>query len=791
MFSRLAKLSFGLRLALIAAIAEMALIAILVLAGLRVMETRLIDQLRVRGAEYGEVLNASLAGSLMRKDWGVLADDIKALHDRPDIEYVLLVGLDGRELAAEGRRPERPGEYLDIKTEVGFPGQPYGHLYFGMSTGSVRQAMAEFTASALAGGGIVVVLSALAFLVMGIVLTRGLNAVIGGAEAMAAGRFDVTLPKPVGTEMERLSGAFTDMARALERDIRNRERTAQALRIAAIAFETNDGIIVTDADARILRVNRAFTKVTGYSAEEAVGQTPRILKSGRHDDEFFRNMWETLNRTGVWQGEIWNRRKNGELYPEWLTISAVTDVNGRVTHYVGVFADISERKEAEEEIQRLAFYDPLTELPNRRLLMDRLRRSIAAAKRRRGHGALLFIDLDNFKTLNDTFGHDFGDELLVAVAGRLAKCVRAEDTVARLGGDEFVIMLEDLGGDDRDAATQARVVGEKIIRAFTQPFPLRGDEYYSTTSIGVCLYPDLGETPEELLRRADTAMYRAKSGGRNTLRFFDPAMQEALEARAALEAELRQALSREQFRLYYQAQVNDAQEIRGVEALLRWRHPQRGLVAPGAFIPVAEETGLIVPIGQWVLETACAQLKTWERSPATRRLHLAVNVSARQFRQTDFVAQVRSAVERHAIDPALLKLELTESLVLDDLADTIDKMNVLKGAGIGFSLDDFGTGYSSLSHLKRLPLDQLKIDQSFIRDIEADPNDSIIVQTIIAMAGHLGLDVIAEGVETESQLDFLRRHGCRTFQGFLFSTPLPLEEFERSLPLSPPGAAVP
>jgi diguanylate cyclase (GGDEF)-like protein/PAS domain S-box-containing protein len=560
-------------------------------------------------------------------------------------------------------------------------------------------------------------------------------------------------------------------------DITERKMAEASLRIAATAFESQEAIVVTDADAVILRVNPAFTAITGYSAEEAIGKTPRILKSGRHDQAFYQSMWESLLRTGSWQGEIWDRRKNGELYVEWLTITAVKAEDGQVTHYVGIQNDITQRKAAEDEIKYLAFYDPLTRLPNRRLLHDRLQQALASSTRSGRHGALLFIDLDNFKTLNDAQGHDRGDLLLQQVAHRLTACIREGDSVARLGGDEFVVILEDLSNTAADAATHAETVGEKIIAMLNRPYDLAGLEHHSTPSMGVTLFSNQRETIDELLKRADLAMYQAKSAGRNTLRFFDPEMQAVVNARAALELNLREGLRNAQFLLYYQAQL-DRGRVTGAEVLLRWQHPERGFVSPADFIPLAEDTGLILPLGQWVLTTACQQLCAWAADPLFAALSLSVNVSSRQFRQPGFVELVLTTLAATGADPHKLKLELTESLLLDNVEGTIAKMSQLKAHGVGFSLDDFGTGYSSLAYLKRLPLDQLKIDQSFVRDVLTDPNDAAIAKTIIALAHSLGLGVMAEGVEVEAQRDFLADSGCHTYQGYFFSRPLPLEGFE-------------
>jgi diguanylate cyclase (GGDEF)-like protein/PAS domain S-box-containing protein len=568
---------------------------------------------------------------------------------------------------------------------------------------------------------------------------------------------------------------------AVKEDITDRKRVEAERRIAATAFESQLGMVVTDAHNTILRVNFAFTEITGYGAEEVVGRKTNLLKSGRHDAAFYQAMWETIGGAGSWQGEVWNRRKNGEVYPEWLTITAVKAETGEVTHYVATLADITQRKAADDEIKHLAFFDPLTHLPNRRLLLNRLEKALAVSARTHRKGALLFIDLDNFKTLNDTRGHDIGDLLLQGVAQRLTACIREGDTVARLGGDEFVVMLEDLGESAQETAARAKTVAQKILESLNQPYELDGHRHHSTPSIGATLFTEHQSSVDELLKRADLAMYQAKAAGRNTLRFFDPEMQAAVTFRAALEADLRQGLEENQFILYYQAQVDQHGRITGAEALLRWQHPQRGLISPDDFIPLAEETGIILPLGHWVLEAACARLASWATRPEFAGLVLAINVSARQFHDADFVAQVLSVLDRSGADPKKLKLELTESLLLGDTEDVIAKMNALKARGVGFALDDFGTGYSSLSYLKRLPLDQLKIDRSFIRDILTDANDGAIAGTIVTLAQSMGLEVIAEGVETVKQKEFLAHIDCNAYQGFLFARPQPAEVFERRL----------
>jgi diguanylate cyclase (GGDEF)-like protein/PAS domain S-box-containing protein len=551
------------------------------------------------------------------------------------------------------------------------------------------------------------------------------------------------------------------------------------LRIAAAAFETHDGILVTNSLNQILRVNQAFTKITGYSQEEVIGKLPSFLSSGQQNANFYRVLWESVKLQGHWQGEISNRRKNGEIYPEHLHIFCVLNQKGEVENYVGSFTDISNIKSAETAIHNLAFYDPLTHLPNRRLLMDRLGQAVASSVRNQDVGALLFIDLDHFKRINDAKGHEFGDAMLTEVARRLAGCVRADDTIARLGGDEFVVLLEDLGDGLEQASISAENVADKIIHAVGQPYRLQDGDYFTSPSIGITLIRDHEASVEEILKHAESAMYHAKNAGRNTLCFFDPTMQSALEKRVQMESWMRDSLGKH-FHLYYQVQIDRQGKAIGAEALIRWQHPEKGIISPGEFIPLAEETGMIIPIGQWVLETACAELKIWERDNNLSDLWLAINVSSRQFQQPDFVEQVRSTIERFKLKSTCrLKLELTESVVLNDLQDTHRKMSALKAMGVKFSMDDFGTGYSSLAYLTQLQFDQLKIDQSFIRNMTKKPTDAVIIQTIIGMGQTLGMEIIAEGVETVEQHDFLMQHQCDAFQGYLFSKPVPIEAFKQ------------
>jgi diguanylate cyclase (GGDEF)-like protein/PAS domain S-box-containing protein len=564
--------------------------------------------------------------------------------------------------------------------------------------------------------------------------------------------------------------------RAAELVIANQELT-----IAATVFESQEGVMVTDASNIIIRVNHAFTSITGYSAEEAVGKSPHQLSSGMQSKAFYDTMWDSINSTCMWKGEFLARRKNGEGYPEFRHITAVKNAKGMVTNYVTTFTDITFSKAASDEIERLAFYDLLTRLPNRRLFIDRLNQALAVSAHSGQRGAILFLDLDQFKKLNDTLGHDTGDLLLQQVAARLSACLRESDTVARLGGDEFVVLLEKLSADAFKAAAQTKDIAEKIRLSLNQTYELSTSFYHSTPSIGATLFIGHELSLEELLKQVDIAMYQSKAEGGNALHFFDQVMQDAIIARVELESELRQAIKQKQFQLHHQIQVDHTGQLLGAEVLIRWQHPERGIIPPLDFIPFAEDTGLILPIGQWVLDTACEQLKTWQQDPLTSNIVLAVNVSAKQFDQANFVDQVLTTLQRHGTNPARLKLELTESVLVNNVNDVNTKMNALNKMGIRFSLDDFGTGYSSLQYLKRLPLEQLKIDQSFVRDIATDNNDKAIVRTIITMASGLGINVIAEGVETAEQHRFLLDNGCLQYQGYLFGKPVAVTEFEAML----------
>ncbi|MCD2452404.1 EAL domain-containing protein [Methylicorpusculum oleiharenae] len=553
---------------------------------------------------------------------------------------------------------------------------------------------------------------------------------------------------------------------------RSEERSK--LRLAAYVFNfSGEAIMITDRNNHILDVNAAFTKLTGYDNADVLGRNPKLLSSGRTAQEEYRILWEAILKDGFWQGEMWDRRKDGSVYPKMMTISVVRDRVGDIEFYLANFVDISRYKESEQRIEHLAHHDPLTGLPNRLHLQIFLEQSMLIARRNSEQLAVMFLDLDRFKNVNDTLGHSVGDELLIQAAARLKACVRDYDTVARLGGDEFVVILR-----GQDIAVNAAIVAKKINLHLSQPFLIDANTLRTSTSIGIALYPDNADQIDDLMKNADTAMYIAKSEGGNVFTFFSSVMNLHAHEKMRMENQLYDAIEKQELHLYYQMQVDHLHRPLGAEALIRWLHPERGLVPPMQFIPLAEESGLILPIGRWVLDTACAQLKAWQDAAHTRDLILSVNVSPKQFRQDDFITQVQEIVQRHAINPARLKLEITESVLLKNVEDLIVTMNVLKALGVQFSLDDFGTGYSCLQYLKRLPLNELKIDQSFVRDITSDSNDKAIVRTIIAMAQNLNLDVIAEGVETEEQRRLLMDKGCSHFQGYLFSKPIPIDDFE-------------
>lgn len=578
--------------------------------------------------------------------------------------------------------------------------------------------------------------------------------------------------------IDLMSGLAEDITFALDNLDRETLQQIAAIKLeqAATVFEySKEGIMVTDANNKIVSVNRSFLEITGYSADEVMGKNPKILSSGLQPPEFYERMWAQIKLTGSWQGEIWDRRKNGEVYPEALTVIQVKNTQGIVINHLAIFTDISERKMAQERIQQLAHYDVLTGLPNRILFNDRLEQAMISAQRNRSRIALLFLDVDRFKQINDTLGHGMGDKLLKNIGQRLLSCVREQDTVSRQGGDEFVIVLSDAG------VAGAELVANKILQSILQPYSIEEHEFRITASIGIAIYPDHAQDAENLIKYADVAMYQAKEGGRNCYMSFHPDMNESSYERLKLENSLRGALERDELRVYYQAQVDLADgRIVGCEALVRWQHPELGLIYPEKFIPIAEETGLIISLNHWVLEQAIKQCRAW-RDAGFQALTMSVNLSALQFRQHNLLQIISSLLEKYDVPPAFLDLELTEGILMQGVERTLATLHELSAMGVILSLDDFGTGYSSLSYLKRFPIHQLKIDQSFVRDVITDANDATMVRTIILMAQTLKLDVIAEGVESEEQAAFLMACGCRHAQGYHFRRPLTAEDFALAL----------
>ncbi len=568
---------------------------------------------------------------------------------------------------------------------------------------------------------------------------------------------------------------------AIIHDISERKKTEQGLRLMSRIFEdSHDAIIVTDMHSNIIDVNLSFTAITGFSKEEVIGKNPRIMKSNLHPSSFYSAMWDALKESGRWSGEIWDKRKDGEVYPKWLSMSAVKNDFGEVSHFVGIFSDITSRKKAENRLTQLAHYDSLTGLPNRTLFMEKLNWSIDLANREQRQVVLFFLDLDRFKIVNDTMGHQVGDQLLVNVANRLRHCVRKVDIVSRLAGDEFTIVITNI-----DHIEDIAIVAQKVLDAFNTPISLSGHDFFVTTSIGITTYPDDGLDIDKLLKNADTAMYHAKSMGKNNYQFYSEAMNQKVHDEMELENNLRKALENEEFFLHYQPQIEvSSNKIVGAEVLVRWKHPKLGFISPAKFIPYAERSDLILPIGYWVLETACEQYVKWQQQGIPPFI-LSVNYSGVQLKKPGQVELVASILAKTGMNPENLKLELTESVVMEDAENIINTLHKFKKMGISFSIDDFGTGYSSLSYLKRFPIDTLKIDKSFVDDIATDADDEAISSTIIAMAHNLRLSVVAEGVETKEQLNILQAKGCDQVQGYYFCHPLHHDEFKDFMLASP------
>jgi diguanylate cyclase (GGDEF)-like protein/PAS domain S-box-containing protein len=660
--------------------------------------------------------------------------------------------------------------------------QRYVELAYAVPETTIAEALGPTRFQAGLGGLLASALVATGLLLLVDRLLQPLRRVTAAAESIAAGARKVDLPEAGHGDIGSLVGAFRAMLEniaAREDDYRRltgeledrvRERTDK-LRLAASVFEnTSEGVVVTDERACIVSVNAAFTEITGYTAEEAVGQKPSLLRSDHHDEDFYRAMWKSLLESGRWQGEIWNRRKNGEAFLEWLTINRIPAVDGLPCSYVSVFNDITEQRRKDEHIRHLAFHDPLTGLPNRALLTDRLQHAIQRGTREGTRLALMFIDLDRFKGINDTLGHDVGDDLLREVAGRIKARLRGMDTVARMGGDEFVVLIEDFDEPEHVASLAGEVIADVV-----RPLEIHGHEIRIGASIGIACFPEDGGDALTLMKHADTAMYAAKSEGRGRYRFFRAEMTAAADLRLQLETELRQAIAERQLELHYQPKICTVSGGNcGVEALVRWRHPTRGLVPPADFIPVAEESDLILALGDWVVDEACRQSAAWAALGLTPTI--AVNVSAKQLQQPDLVERIAATAARHGVPPSRLQVEVTESLVMRDPRQASALLYRLREIGVTVAIDDFGTGYSSLSYLRRLPIDVLKIDRSFVMNADRIEEDAQIVRTIIALAQTLKMSVVAEGVETEAQAKLLRSLGCDAVQGYLYAKPAPADE---------------
>ncbi len=566
-------------------------------------------------------------------------------------------------------------------------------------------------------------------------------------------------------------------------EITRHKSLEESLKLAAKVFDNSkEGILILDSETKIQRVNHSFSEITGYEPHEVLGRTPRLLKSGKHSRSFYDAMWNAIRKKGHWQGEIWNKRKNGELYIEWLSISCTIDTYGRVSHYIGIFTDITQRKHDEQHIEHLAHFDSLTDLPNRTLLHDRLNQAIIQANRNKTFITVLFLDLDRFKILNDTLGHFIGDLLLQEVGQRLQSCVRESDTVARFGGDEFVIVLS--GFDNETIAqTQSENISQNILTQLSKTFELSDHQYKTSTSIGFSIFPKDGNSESELIKNADAAMYHAKTQGRNNFQAYSKQMHLEAINKGTLENDLNKALENNEFVLYYQTivDIKNPSKIVGFEALIRWFHPTRGLINPNDFIPLAEETGTILQIGQWVLTTACKQLKQWHNEGHSH-LKMSINLSARQFLQNDLFSTIIDVLKEEEIDANFLDFEITETVIMQNMKEASNILKCLINAGSSISMDDFGTGYSSLTYLKKFSITRIKIDRSFVNDITTDTDDQVIVKSIMAIAKHMQLEVLLEGIENEPQLNYLKKEYCQFSQGYYFSKPLPAEliEFENN-----------
>ncbi len=759
-----------------------------------------IEQQTEQAISLATSVSTSAAVWVASRDLSGLQEIVQGLSRYPDLRHAMVLDLTGQVLAHTDST--RIGQYLtdlprksemqvlqqttslaDVASPIMFSGHQIGWVRIGLDRHAWDAELAEIIRSGILYSLIAVALSGIFAALAGRYFTRRLHAIQKVADAVQAGDSTRRAVVPGGDEAAQLAHQFNRMLDSLAQ----REEALQESEFRwKFALEgAGDGVWDWNPQTDVAHFSKRWIEMLGFAEHEFPGKGSAWVEHLHPEDkdrvltcigDYF------AGKDAAYVVEFRLRCKDGSW--KWILARGMLvsrDEKGNPLRMIGTHTDISARKQAEEQINSLAYYDPLTNLPNRRLLMDRLRTAQSNSSRSYNYGALLFLDMDKFKTVNDTLGHDYGDLLLIEVAGRIKSCVREADIVARLGGDEFVVLFEEVDEDAENTSQKVALVAEKIRAALTLPYYLKGIEQYSSPSIGVCLFLGKGESVDALLKHADMAMYQVKDSGRNAVRFFDPAMQLAVETRAALELDLRRALPENQLHLYYQVQVDNENRALGAEVLLRWNHPDHGLISPMRFIPIAEESTLILEIGAWVLDAACRQLGQWGKNEQTQNLTLAVNVSAQQFKQFDFVESVAKVLRTHGVKASRLKLELTESVVLNNVTDVVATMHALKALGVGLSMDDFGTGYSSLAYLKQLPLDQLKIDQSFIRDMNSDQNDAVMVKTIIDLAQNFRLNVIAEGVETEAQLTLLKKLGCAEYQGYYFSKPVPLDQFENLL----------
>lgn len=729
-----------------------------------------------RNQQAISLLSASTLEALIVEDGPVLETIVsQSVASLPHIHEVTIRNEDGIQLTKWTNGDEVADTHLlSFQEEFVFEGELFGSLEVIWDLSQQYVEIEEHVGhTRLLVSGIVFVLTMVILAIVHMLAVRHINRINERILGLAEGDLATKISVSASQELVHLADSVNALAGVLQLN----EQRKDELRLSASVFEgTSDAIIVTDSVGTIIQVNKGFTEVTGYPAEEVLGKTPSLLRSDRHTDKFYQEMWSSLEYYGRWQGEIWNRHKDGQVHPIWQNITAVKDDSGQVKQYIGVFSDITEKKMSEERIRYLAHYDVLTDLPNRLLFEEHCRHALDRANRDGHQLAVLFLDLDNFKNINDSLGHAIGDMLLKLVAGRLSSLLREEDTVARLGGDEFTVILEEPRG-----LADVNLVVRKLMNAFIEPFELEGQELRVTPSLGISIYPDDGEDFSTLIKNADAAMYRAKEQGRNNYQFYTQELTAQALERSILTTQLGRALEQDELKLYYQPQLSlKSGEVIGVEALLRWDHPEHGLVLPKKFIYLAEESGLIIPIGEWVIQTACHDFMRW-REMEPPLLQVSVNVSGPQIQRGEIVETVRRVLEETGIEPHCLELEITESFIMREADQAIITLTKLKALGVMLAIDDFGTGYSSLSYLKRLPIDRLKIDRSFVRDIPQDPDDMAITKAILSLGANLQLEVIAEGVETKEQQEFLYNEGCEKAQGILYSQALPGHELVKLL----------